>query len=202
MLRPVVSVASALVCGALLLLASLAPAAAEDPSVRREFYRDLHARQETQSGTESVLLVSGLIGPGSYREFHAVLARTKPLYVVLDGPGGILGEALLIGEEVRRRGLTTMVRAHHSCASACAVVFLSGRKKYLGAGAVVGLHSASNIDGRADPDATQLMASYLRGVGVPTATLKRMARTAPSDIRWLSKAEQKAMGILPYRGAQ
>ena len=143
----------------------------------------------------TALLVSGVIGPGSYDEFRAALWRAEPELVVLDGPGGVLGEALLIGEEVRRRQLNTLVAANRSCASACAIVFLSGRTKYLGAGATVGLHSASYADGRADPEATALMAAYLRGVGVPNATLRRMARTAPSDIRWLTKAEQKAMGI-------
>jgi len=42
-----------------------------------------------------------------------------------------------------------------------------------------------------------LMADYLREVGVPRSTLTRMARTAPNDIRWLTKAEQEAMGIKP-----
>jgi hypothetical protein len=42
------------------------------------------------------------------------------------------------------------------------------------------------------------MAAYLRGVGVPNATLKRMARTAPSDIRWLSKSEIKALRIKAF----
>ena len=104
----------------------------------------------------------------------------------------------MIGEEVRRRHLNTLVAAHHSCASACAVVFLSGRTKYLGAGANVGLHSASYADGRADPEATELMADYLRQVGVPPATLRRMKLTAPSQIRWLSQAEQRAIGIQVY----
>jgi hypothetical protein len=70
--------------------------------------------------------------------------------------------------------------------------------KYMANGASVGLHSASYADGRADPEATDLMARYLREVGVPNATLKRMARTAPKDIRWLTKAEQKAMGIRAF----
>jgi hypothetical protein len=43
------------------------------------------------------------------------------------------------------------------------------------------------------------MAEYLREVGVPRATLKRMAQTAPSDIRWLTRAEQKAMGIRAFK---
>ena len=115
---------------------------------------------------------------------------------------GILGEALLIGEEVRRRHLSTVVGPNGSCASACAVVFLSGRTKYLGAGANVGLHAASTADGRADPDATAVMAAYLRGVGVPNSTLRRMAKTAPNQIRWLTKAEQKAIGIRAFAQAQ
>jgi hypothetical protein len=77
-------------------------------------------------------------------------------------------------------------------------VFLSGRVKYLASGAAVGLHAASFADGRADPEATEVMAAYLRGVGVPNATLKRMARTAPSDIRWLSKAEIRALKIKSF----
>jgi hypothetical protein len=39
------------------------------------------------------------------------------------------------------------------------------------------------------------MASYLRQVGVPRSILRRMAATAPDDISWLTKAEQKALRI-------
>ena len=46
------------------------------------------------------------------------------------------------------------------------------------------------------------MAAYLRGVGVPSSTLRRMAQTAPNEIRWLTKAEQKAMGIRAFAQAQ
>jgi hypothetical protein len=169
-----------------------------DDAMRNEFYASLPGNSAGASGVSgdpTALLVSGVIGPGSYDEFRAALMNATPELVVLDGPGGILGEALLIGSEVRRRNLDTMVGPNRSCASACAIVFLSGRVKYLATGASVGLHSASYADGRADPEATELMAAYLREVGVPGSTLRRMARTAPSDIRWLSKAEQKAIGI-------
>ena len=172
-----------------------------DDAMRNEFYASLPGNSagaragSVESDEPTALLVSGVIGPGSYDEFRAALINERPEIVVLDGPGGILGEALLIGSEVRKRHLDTMVGPNRSCASACAIVFLSGRVKYLASGATVGLHQASFADGRGDPEATDLMARYLRDVGVPNATLRRMARTAPSDIRWLSKAEQKAMGI-------
>jgi hypothetical protein len=192
-----------------LSLVATGAARAED-SLRNEFYGSLGggaggpgggAGGEISNGP-TALLVTGVIGPGSYEEFRSALGRGTPELVVIDGPGGVLGEALLIGQEVRRRHLSTLVGAHHSCASACAVVFLSGRSKYVGAGAVIGLHSASYADGRADPEATAVMADYLRGVGVPTATLVRMARTAPSDIRWLTKGEQRAIGIQAFKGRQ
>jgi membrane-bound ClpP family serine protease len=172
-----------------------------DDAMRNEFYSSLAgnapgpSRVESEPTEPTALLVSGVIGPGSYEEFRAALSGARPELVVLDGPGGILGEALLIGQEVRRLKLNTMVGPNRSCASACAVVFLSGRVKYMANGASVGLHSASYADGRADPEATELMARYLRDMGVPSSTLKRMARTAPKDIRWLTRAEQKAMGI-------
>lgn len=181
---------------ALLIVAFAAPAFADD-AMRNEFYRSLASRQAAaaQDDGRTVLLVSGIIGPGSYAEFRSAIERTSPELVVLDGPGGILGEALMIGEEVRRRRLNTMVGPNRSCASACAVVFLSGRTKYLASGASVGLHMASFADGRGDPEATELMAAYLRAVGVPNGTLKRMALTAPNKIRWLTKSEQQAVGI-------
>ena len=166
-----------------------------DDAMRNEFYRSLAGNSVNASDDPTALLVSGVIGPGSYDEFRAALSGATPDLVLLDGPGGILGEALLIGAEVRRLQLDTMVGPNQTCASACAIVFLSGRVKYLATGASVGLHSASYADGRADPEATDLMARYLHEVGVPRATLRRMAQTAPKDIRWLSKAEQKAMGI-------
>jgi membrane-bound ClpP family serine protease len=198
-----------LLVGALaaLTLVGAGSLAAADDSDRDEFYRIIHEYSggagETGGGIAApsqptALLVSGVIGPGSYDEFRAAVSRARPEIVVIEGPGGVLGEAILIGEEIRRRHLDTLVAAHHSCASACAVVFLSGRTRYLGAGANVGLHSASYADGRADPEATQVMAAYLREVGVPTSTLRRMAQTAPSDIRWLTNAEQRAIGIQIY----
>lgn len=150
----------------------------------------------------TVLMVSGVIGPGAHRKFQAALSRANPALVVLDSPGGILGEAIMIAEEVRRRGLSTLVNAHRSCASACAIVFLSGRTKYMGTGAAVGLHSASYADGRSDPEATEVMAAYLRQLGVPQRTLSHMALTAPSDIRWLTVTEQRAMNIKAYQPAR
>lgn len=187
---------------------------AESGGGSKDFYRDFGAAgayapsepsdeddaEYDRSGATrgTVLLLTGVIGPGAHRQFQAALARTTPTLVVLDSPGGVLGEAFLIAEEVRRRGLTTLVDRNSSCASACAIVFLSGRTKYLGAGASIGLHMASYADGRPDPEATELMAAYLRQLGVPSSTLRQMAVTAPTQISWMSRAELNAVGARAY----
>jgi hypothetical protein len=156
---------------------------------------DKDAQNAIRSSERVALVMTGVIGPGSYRKFRRALARSRPEVIVLDGPGGILGEALLIGDEVRRRGLSTAVGADGVCASACAIVFLSGRTKYMGGGAKVGLHAASTADGVADAEATDIMASYLRTVGVPRTILRRMSSTSPHSIRWLTRGEVRALGI-------
>jgi hypothetical protein len=156
---------------------------------------DKDAQNAIRAYERVALVMTGVIGPGSYRKFRRALARSQPEVIVLDGPGGILGEALLIGDEVRRRGIATAVGADGVCASACAIVFLSGRTKYMGGGAKVGLHAASTIDGIADAEATDIMATYLRTVGVPRTILRRMSSTSPQNIRWLTRGELRALGI-------
>jgi hypothetical protein len=184
MLNRVVSFGLSLAISALLVFGNASPGA---------------AKPARNSDREQVILVlSGVIGPGAYREFRRAVRRAKPDFVLLEGPGGVLGEALLIGQEIRRRGLNTLVAAGGQCASACAVVFLSGRTRYVGRNAAVGLHAASDRRGRANAQATNLMSNYLGSVGVPRNIRRRMAATSPQDIRWLTRAEQKALKFRSY----
>jgi hypothetical protein len=75
----------------LAVIAALAiPARAlADDAMRNEFYRSLAQGRANGSVESRALLVSGVIGPGSYDEFRAAVARVTPEMVVLDGPGGI-----------------------------------------------------------------------------------------------------------------
>ena len=57
------------------------------------------AKSTGKESDRTVMLMSGVIGPGSYREFRRFVRKTKPDLIVLEGPGGVLGEAILIGEE-------------------------------------------------------------------------------------------------------
>ena len=74
------------------------------------------------------ICLSNEIQRGDAAQFAAV-ARNYPsgTYVWLSGPGGDVREALDIGDIIKKRGFSTVVsRDNGLCASACALLFLSG----------------------------------------------------------------------------
>ena len=151
---------------------------------------------QAASGHEPARLVlSGVIGPGAFLRFRAELDRTNPQVVIVDGPGGRVFEAVLIGTEIKRRGLATVVPRNRSCASACTIVFLSGRTRSLQSGASLGLHAAADGGTTADPAGTQLMYGYLSRVGVSKQMAREMAAVPPDQVKWLTASQQRALGV-------
>jgi hypothetical protein len=143
----------------------------------------------------STLVLSGVIGPGAFARFKAELDRRNPDVIVVDGPGGRVFEAMLIGTEIKRRGLSTVVPKSRSCASACTIVFLSGRTRALETGATLGLHAASSGGGAADRQGNALMYTYLNRVGMHKSMAREMAAVPPGEMRWLTGSETRALGI-------
>lgn len=150
---------------------------------------------------DAVIAMSGVIHPGAYEVFYTVVNRADPNLVVLSGPGGDLGTALRIASEVRRRGFDTAIPQGEYCASACAVIFLSGRTKYVARGARLGLHSASNLDGSFSREGTQLMGRFLAQVGVPAGVIARMQERRGNDMYWLSASDKRALNIVALGAA-
>jgi hypothetical protein len=156
----------------------------------------LAARPGPAVGQESVIAMSGVIHPGADSIFRAAVSRSRPDLVILSGPGGDLGTALHIAAEVRRRGIDTAIPQGAYCASACAVIFLSGRTKYISPGGMLGLHAASNLDGSFSREGTAIMAQYLAQIGVPSRVISRMQARQGNDMYWLADADRRALKIV------
>lgn len=144
----------------------------------------------------AVVAMTGIIQPGAYEVFYTVVARANPNLVVVSGPGGDLATALQIAKEVRRRGFDTAVPPGEYCASACAVIFLSGRTKYVARGAKVGLHSASNLDGSFSREGTEVMGQFLARVGVPSRVIARMEQRRGNEMYWLGNSDKQALDLV------
>src|SRR5438270_9709065 len=93
-------------------------------------------------GKNGRLIATGMIAPGSAGAFAAeVNARGEYIKtVVLNSPGGSVGDALEIGRLIRTKGFATEVEKEKICVSSCPLVFVGGVKRAAGANAIIGVH--------------------------------------------------------------
>ena len=74
---------------------------------------------------------------------HLTEAIKGPVIVSLNSRGGHLGAAMHIGNFIRMNQWATSVDNGDTCNSACAVIWLSGVKRFLGQYDRIGVHSAA-----------------------------------------------------------
>jgi hypothetical protein len=87
---------------------------------------EVRGRTMTLSGTVDAFTVNGVLA--------SLAAHPAVDTVVLrDSAGGAAGAMIAIAQEIRRRGITTMV--HGRCISACAVIFMGGAHRTIAPGA-------------------------------------------------------------------
>src|ERR1700722_12369788 len=110
----------------------------------------------------------------------ATLASAPGVRTVrLDSPGGYLQPALQAAEIIRARGLDTYVP--RLCASACTVVFLAGKDRFLGPDARLGFHQA-HAPGVPPAYFDALLRETYQKAGVPDGFIDHVLRTPPQSI--------------------
>jgi hypothetical protein len=98
-----------------------------------------HAFKVLNNGT--MLDFSGGISFGTAKEFETMLKAMDNVRTVrLNSNGGRIAEAQKISDLIRARGLATYVT--QSCVSACTIVFLGGKQRYLFSTAKLGFHQS------------------------------------------------------------
>ena len=101
---------------------------------------------QSAAGSRSVV-ATGEIRPGDAQRLGRALefaSRQKngPRQLLLDSPGGSVGEALAMADVMDRVGVTVIVPAHAVCASACAsILFVSGKYRSIAKGGGLLVHS-------------------------------------------------------------
>jgi hypothetical protein len=145
------------------------------------------------SGTQ--ILIRGVIMPGDERQFRTVAAATSgDVVVMLNSSGGSVGAAIAIGRTVRSYNFTTLVGRGASCASACPLIWLSGRSAMIQQNSRLGFHAAA-VDGQYSPEATALMARHLRMIGLTSEQIEYIVGTKPPKIRWVTEVDALALSI-------
>jgi membrane-bound ClpP family serine protease len=162
------------------------------------------------SSGRPALAISGTIGAASASWFRDRLDEAHLSAgdtVVMSSPGGDLIQAMIMGENIRARGLATAVgdvdTAGHikpsHCASACVLVFAGGSIRYGVEGSPLGVHRfVTSTPGR-DPVAetqrtTGAVLSYVTRMGVSPSIVEAMSET--KEVRWLGAQQAAAMNLI------
>jgi hypothetical protein len=136
------------------------------------------------------LVLSGTLGAGSADKIRAVLDEELDVHtLVLETPGGRVGEASLIAKLVRARKLKTYVE--NNCESACTVILLAGTDRAVTSNARIGFHRASfpGMSPALDKAMTDDLIKQYREAGLPEDFLKRVRATEAEDMWYPTRDE-------------
>lgn len=140
--------------------------------------------------------IEGEIKPGDDKKFRRLSLRYPNAMVQLESDGGALIPALEIGRTIRIAGYDTIVTAETTCASACALVWLAGKKRYLSG--KVGFHAAYRTnDGRIEESGTAnaLIGNYMTLLGLPAKAIVFATAAPPDKVLWLMPDSRELTGI-------
>lgn len=148
------------------------------------------------AGEPDVIALNAEITPTTPADLDRALdARPDARTLVLNSPGGAVDSALVVAQEVRRRGLRTYVPVGMGCYSACAYIFFAGENRI--ADGELGVHQISQDV--ADIVLTQVtigdILDALDEFGVQHQVISYMLRTPPSDMYVFSRLELSELGI-------
>jgi hypothetical protein len=128
----------------------------------------------------TVIRIDGLIQPGDEQKF-AKLNYAPPVTVRPSGPGGDVVTAIDIGKMIWKRGYTALVyRIDGGCASACTIIWLSGRKSAIQINSILEFHTAYDRQtGQAREEANQYIMDHFRSVGLTNRQAWALTHAAP-----------------------
>ena len=150
-------------------------------------------------GDPTPIFVTGALKAGSYEEFADQIIGLQNVLVVFDSEGGNLVEALEMGRKIRLRGFSTVVPEGAMCASACALAWLAGQKRFIASDAKVGFHAAYELEGEAPPVETgsgnALVGAYLNDLGFSGEAIYYFTSAPPESMNWLTPEKAVELGI-------
>ena len=162
---------------------------------------------EVAGAAVPTILMRGPVVAGDYDRFSRAAGGRERLVLELESDGGSVAEAVHIGQRVRAAGYETSVR-RGSCASACALIWISGSKMHYGPGARIGFHGpyVAGTDPKTGrpvayiiPRADAEYAIFMRWLGVDPALERFTLAVPPNDMAFLSPFDAVVLGLPVFR---
>jgi hypothetical protein len=148
--------------------------------------------QPRDAGSPALIVVHGTLRHEDIQDFNFKLGAVSKALVVLQSDGGSLIAGIRIGRFIRLRSVSTLVPDKGRCASACAIAWLGGATRYMGASAQIGFHAAYRDEGGVPIETGEgnaILGAYLNQIGLTEAAIAYITRAAPRSMTWLTMAE-------------
>ena len=143
-----------------------------------------------------VLRLRGDVKDGDYGRFKSILQDGSFVGLDIRSAGGSLKNGLEIAKIVRDKGL--VVYASRECYSVCAFIFFAAKKRYIGRGYKIGVHSVSNQRGKEDAEtasSTIMISRLFVRLGVPHSIIGKIVATPPTRIAFLNDHELAGLNV-------
>jgi hypothetical protein len=163
---------------------------------------------ESKGETDSVLIrVSGELVAGDENKFVQIAGASDRATVIFQGPGGNLVAGIAIGKIIRFKHFDTLVPNGNVCASACALAWLGGASRLIGATGRIGFHAPYlRAPGggilAASPAGQNFVKQYLNELGLSTQAIVYITETPPQKLKWLGFLEARTVGIEVQRAGR
>ena len=145
----------------------------------------------------ALVTVFGQIAFNDHEKFQRKVSSLSPKTVVaFQSDGGSAVAAIEIGKLIRLRNFYTVVPDNVRCASACALAWLGGTIRFMGANSQIGFHAVSiRGTGQETGAGNALVGHYLSQIGLAEVAALYITHEGPRSMTWLSLADAIKAGI-------
>lgn len=148
-----------------------------------------------------VIHLKGEIEDGDAKEFERLIQGQSKVTVILESPGGLVKEALRIGSIIRLRNFATKVAADSGCYSACGLIWIAAKRRYMTTSSQIGFHAAYRQVGdylEESGEANAVIGSFLTHLGLRVEAIRFFTRSGPHKLQLLTPFRARALGIDIY----
>jgi hypothetical protein len=151
-------------------------------------------------GGASLIAIDGELELSDIDSFRA---KAEPLpagrtTVEFRSKGGKLLAGIRIGAQIRAKKFNTVVPDGAQCASACALAWLGGARRFVGENSNVGFHTAyilkTGVPAESGPG-NAILGAYLNQLGLSEEAILYITYAAPTSVHWMSQEEAAEYGI-------
>jgi hypothetical protein len=151
-------------------------------------------------GGSTLIAIDGELELSDIDSFRA---KAEPLpvgrtTVEFRSKGGRLLAGIRIGAQIRAKRFNTVVPDGAQCASACALAWLGGVRRFVGESSSVGFHTAYILKTAGPAESgpgNAILGAYLNQLGLSEEAILYITHAAPTSVQWMSLEEAAEYGI-------